>query len=115
MGGGKAANDAGFERTGSVNAVTHRWMVPPGGPFPDDWDRVHRDDERRFNFERTYDLTILLRNLAVAGALCATYDTGTCSARCSRCGERRDEAALRAGFLAVGNGAWFPGCGWEHP
>ena len=86
-----------------MNVVIHKWKVPPGGPFPGDWCRVNRDVERWFNFERDYDLTILLSNLAVAGALCAAWTDGWKS---------RDDFGCSRSWP---DSYWHPGCGREVP
>lgn len=60
----------------------------------------------------TADLTILLRNIAVAGALCAAFRQG--GASCS-CDGPNDKDAIRVGYWAIWRGGWFPGCEREVP
>lgn len=78
-----------------MNIVTARTNVPGVNQVADGW-----------HYFTDYDLTILLRNLAVAGALCAAFSDG----------EQKgyDDAAEGEGYSRSAPD-WHPGCGREVP
>lgn len=79
-----------------VNVVTTNVF----GDEPDGWVRAEwvtpRPGVRMIRYQTDYDLSIFLRNVAVAGALCAAW----------KCG--RNDSTVFCGY-------WLPGCGKEMP
>lgn len=106
MGGCRAdEDDEGHQaRRSSVNVIAVARFLPEGESMTDeDWSPAH-GVPGGYRLWYRYDLTILFRNLAVAGALCAAFYTG---AECEwRRGFRGDHSATLD---------WYPGCGREVP
>lgn len=83
-----------------MNIVTTTSDVPSGAVrLAKHWS----SDGVLWHYFTDYDLTILLRNLAVAGALCAAWIDGWKS---------RDDFGCSRSWP---DGYWHPGCGREVP